>query len=566
MKKKDHKIYTHESIEASRLELIELFNTLKRQTCRVYRLSYESLKMLGATDGDELAVFKVYSNRKIFEMLDSKRLEIDNVYADQAFDIRPRMLEIRHGMTFKEFIDSNIGDRYPNARFIDRIYEEPEVIWSHFENMISKRLATKWNIRLDGQMLDEFIAITRQTVEALDEIKHKLRYLQFDVDEDFLFNRDKWMIEDNIVKAQTARIELEMSPAEKIRQEIADSATTLFTLMHKTFNIDYSQLESFEDLGSDELLDFKLFVDHDLARLAKSCGLDKSVSYLDDSFRLEPFGMNAADLTGFINFIESNDMLYSDIDKYAECKEISDKFVQMHRLHQTLKDTIRLYRMFEDEFKIFNANLVKTFNDGRKRRKIRRARTKHYDHYVERLEDISAELERSFNNTHYHLGNIYSVDSMYPWRVKDLSRPEFTELRDRSEVEIDKVLEKYDLEKDIIYVPRSFTLKPSKINIFEGMTLQEFIEANMSFKDRSTGIAEIVASCPIDELRYKIPNILIHRRATQQKTEKDIIALEDVIQKLRNTLREYASFRKEIRELNKQILREYRQSVRNRSV
>ena len=98
------------------------------------------------------------------------------------------------------------------------------------------------------------------------------------------------------------------------------------------------------------------------------------------------------------------------------------------------------------------------------------------------------------------------------------------------------------------------------------MTPKEFIETNMPPGSRITGIAEIVASYPVDELRYKIPNILIHRKATRQKTEKDIIALEDVIHKLRHVIGEYVSFRKEIRELNKQILREYRQSVRGRSV
>ena len=226
----------------------------------------------------------------------------------------------------------NIRDKYPNACFIDRIYDEPEVIWSRFDDMERKRLITKRRIQSDGQMLDEFIAIVRQAVEALESIKYKLRYLQFDVDEDFIFNRSEWMTADNIAKAQTERLELEMSPTEKIRQEIVDSVSTLFTLMHKRFSVDYSQLTVFEDLDSDELIDFKLFVDHELDRLAKKCELDKSVSYLDDSFRLEPFSLNATDLTSFINFIESNDILYSELDDYVMNKEISDKMIQMNQI------------------------------------------------------------------------------------------------------------------------------------------------------------------------------------------------------------------------------------------
>ena len=73
-KNQNLKIYTKESIDASRLELIRLFDSLQRLVCRVYRLSYESLKEIGDTNDDELAVFRVYSNRKIFELLDSKKI------------------------------------------------------------------------------------------------------------------------------------------------------------------------------------------------------------------------------------------------------------------------------------------------------------------------------------------------------------------------------------------------------------------------------------------------------------------------------------------------------------
>ena len=64
MQKKDGKIYTRESIEASRLELIRLFNTLQRQVCRVYRLSCESLKDIIETSDEELDLFKLYSDHK----------------------------------------------------------------------------------------------------------------------------------------------------------------------------------------------------------------------------------------------------------------------------------------------------------------------------------------------------------------------------------------------------------------------------------------------------------------------------------------------------------------------
>lgn len=561
-KNQNLKIYTRESIDASRLELIRLFDSLQRLVCRVYRLSYESLKEIGETNDDELAVFRVYSNRKIFELLDSRKLEVDNFYSNGTFDITPRMLDIRHYMTFEEFIDTNIRDKYPNACFIDRIYDEPEVIWSRFDDMECKRLITKRRIQSDGQMLDEFIAIVRQAVEALESIKYKLRYLQFDVDEDFVFNRSEWMVADNIAKAQAEQIELEMSPSEKIRQEIVDSVSTLFTLMHKRFSVDYSQLTVFEDLDSDELIDFKLFVDHELDRLAKKCGLDKSVSYLDYSFRLEPFSLNATDLTSFINFIESNDILYSELDNYVMNKEISDKMIQMNQILQSIDGTIRMYKAFDNKFTAFNDRLVKMFNDDRRKRAIRRARSKPYEHYIEELEDIAAELERSVGNAQWHLKAIYSIDSMYRQRLKDLTEEDYNEIKDRYELEIDKILEKYDLDKDVIFGTDSFSLRPSNLDISKDMSLQDFVQANIPLRNRSTGITETIASCPIDELRYKIPKILIRRRATKQKTEKDIIALKSVIDILRNVISEYVRFRSELRELNRHLLREYRQKCR----
>ena len=146
MQKKDDKIYTRESIEASRLELIRLFDTLQRQVCRVYRLSYESLKDLIETSDEELDLFKLYSDRKIFKLLDSNKLTIDNIYANGTFDVRPRMIDVKHYMTSDEFIDLNIRNKYPDATFIDRIYDEPEVIWSRFEDMIDKNLVSRWSM------------------------------------------------------------------------------------------------------------------------------------------------------------------------------------------------------------------------------------------------------------------------------------------------------------------------------------------------------------------------------------------------------------------------------------
>lgn len=179
-----------ESIDILRPELIRLFNTLQRQICRVYRVSYESLKLISDTNDEELSVFRVYSNRKIFELLDSGKLEIDNVYADGAFDIKPRMLAIRHYMTLEDFIGLNISESYPKAKVMDKLHLEPEVMWEKVDALIEQDLISKWDVRSDASYLRELVDRTKQAVEALDEIKPKLRYLQFDVDEDFIFKRD----------------------------------------------------------------------------------------------------------------------------------------------------------------------------------------------------------------------------------------------------------------------------------------------------------------------------------------------------------------------------------------
>lgn len=129
-----------ESIDVLRPELIRLFNTLQRQICRIYRVSYESLKLISDTNDEELSIFKVYSNRKIFELLDSGKLEIDNVYADGAFDVKPRMLAIRHYMSLEEFIGLNILESYPSSKVIDKLHLEPEVMWEKVDALMEQDL------------------------------------------------------------------------------------------------------------------------------------------------------------------------------------------------------------------------------------------------------------------------------------------------------------------------------------------------------------------------------------------------------------------------------------------
>lgn len=584
MQKKDDKIYTQESIEASRLELIRLFNTLQRQVCRVYRLSYESLKDIIETSDEELDLFKLYSDRKIFKLLDSNKLAIDNIYANGTFDIRPRILDVKHYMTFDEFVDLNIRNKYPNAAFIDRIYDEPEVIWSRFEDMIDKNLVTRWNIRMDGQMLDEFIGVVKQAVEALDDIRPKLQYLQFDVDEDFLFQRDEWMNYTVDICTKVQNEDSNKISARNLKAKLKDSFIRLQRRSYRRYEFDGCDVA--EICRPDSKYSKKIeCLELDLFNLFSKFSLKSALNQSDDDFYLTSSRLNVTKTTSFKQFIDEHiRSAYPDAKFLDKIREGSDSVwfdyvescynsgvasADIEQEFDTIRDCISEVDSVINDFDDFEKELQQMndefFNDCKEFLDTVGACVD--NDYGSRIRNLSAALKLEFNRLKLRLNSVYRVNYQSIERMKDLDTTKFEHFKEDIDIEIISALKRYALAKDKIYESSvSFELKPTTISIDRNTSLKRFVKSNLKKIHPDTMFIDEIYNISDESLIDKISKIAIDLVMTDYEIREEINVLVKFIELIELTNQSYDNFREELKELNAGLLEEYKSTYSEQSV
>ena len=584
MQKKDGKIYTQESIEASRLELIRLFNTLQRQVCRVYRLSYEPLKDIIETSDEELDLFKLYSDRKIFKLLDSNKLAIDNIYANGTFDIRPRILDVKHYMTFDEFVDLNIRTKYPDATFIDRIYDEPEVIWSRFEDMIDKNLVTRWNIRLDGQMLDEFIRVVKQTVEALDDIRPKLQYLQFDIDEDFLFRRDEWAnyAVDICTKVQNG--DSNKISARNLKAKLKDSFIRLQRRSYRRYEFDGCDVA--EICRQDSKYSKKIeCLELDLFNLLSKFSLKSVLNQSDDDFYLTSSRLNVTKTTSFKQFIDEYiRSAYPDAKFLDKIREGSDSvwFDYVESCYNSGVVSADIEQEFDTIRDCISEvdSVIKDFDDFEK--ELRQLNDEFFDDckelldnvgacvdndYDSRIRNLSAALKLEFNRLKLRLNSVYRVNYQSIERMKDLDATKFEHFKEDIDIEIISVLKRYALVKDKIYESSvSFELKPTTISIGRNTSLKRFVKSNLKKIHPDAMFIDEIYNISDESLIDKISKIAIDLVMTDYEIREEINVLVEFIELIELTNQAYDNFREELKELNAGLLEEYKSTYSDQSV
>ena len=593
MRKKDDKIYTRETIEASRLELIRLFNALHRQVCRVYRLSYESLKEISETNDAELDLFKIYADHKLFELLDARKLAVDNIYANGTFDIRPRMIDIKHYMTFDEFIDLNIKDRYPNARFIDRIYDEPDAIWSRFEDMLSKKLVNNWQLRLDGQMLDEFIDIVAQTVETLDEIRPKLQYLQFDVDEDFLFNRDEWTNYSADICTKVTNKDKDKIAARRLRAKLKDSFLRLQRRSHKLYEFDgYNVAEICRqdtknfDTQIKGLDLFKLLSKFDLKSERDSSKRDPSKQDKSkDDFYLISAKLGVTKTTSFKQFVNEQlrsaypdanflDRMCIESDPYwfdyvESCYNASRTNEDIEQEFDMIRDYIDYVDSVIQDFDDFDKELKKmsnTFSDECSE-SLDTCKALADNAYDSRIRHLSDMLKRAFYRLKWHLNSVYKVHYQTVKRLENLDNTKFEHFKEDIDLEIMNILKRYELEKDKIYkTTGSFELRPVKISISKDTSLQEFVEINLVNMFPGTMFIDQICIMPDDDLIERIARLSTCRAMTDDEIKNEIYMLVAFIELIKYINQSYSDVREALKEINSCLVDECNDAYGDQSV
>lgn len=577
-------IEAREAIEILRPDMIRLFDTLRRQICRVYRLNYDSLKEIRETSDDELNLFKLYSDHKIFELLDSNKLAIDNIYANGTFDVKPRMLDIRHYMTFEEFIGLNTRDGYHKASFIDKLYDEPSEMWERVDSMIEQGLISKWDVRSDASYLRELVEITRQAVEALDDIRPKLQYLQFDVDEDFLFKRDEWTNYAVDICAKVQRDDSAKISAKRLKSKLKDSFIRLQRRSYRRYGFDGCDTAEIcrpnskynESIGSLEL---------DLFNLLSKFSLKSVLNKSDDDFYLTSSKLNVTKATSFKQFVDDNiRSAYPDAKFIGKIREGSDSVwfdyvescynsgvasADIEQEFDTIRDYIRYVDSVINDFDEFDKTLQQmndelSDNCSELLDTVGECIDNDYD---SRIRNLSAALKLEFNRLKLRLNSVYRVSYQSIERMENLETTKFEHFKEDIDIEIINALKRYELEKDKIYEnTRSFELKPAKISVNRNTSLKKFVKSNLKKMHSDTMFIDEICTISDDSLIDEISKIAIDLVMTDYEIREEINVLVRSIALIEQANQAYDNFREELKELNAGLLDEYTSTYSGRSV
>lgn len=517
-------------------------------------------------------------------MLDSNKLAIDNIYANGTFDVRPRMLDVKHYMTFDEFIDLNVRNKYPDATFIDRIYDEPEVIWSRFEDMIDKNLVSRWNMRLDGQMLDEFICVVKRTVEALDDIKPKLQYLQFDVDEDFLFNRDEWTNYAADICTKTQNEDSNKISARRLKAELKDSFIRLQRRSYRRYEFDGCDAAEIcrPDSKYSKSIDS---LELDLFNLLSKFSLKSVLNQSDDDFYLTSSKLSITKNTSFKQFVDDHlRSAYPDAKFLDKIREESDS-VWFDYVESCYNSNIASVDIEQEFDMIRNCisevdSVIKDFDDFEK--ELRQMNDEFFDNYKDLLDNVgacvdndydsrirtlSAALKLEFNRLKLRLNSVYRANYQSIERMKDLDTTKFEHFKEDIDIEIISALKRYALMKDKIYESAvSFELKPTTISIGRNTSLKRFVKSNLKKIHPDSMFIDEIYNISDESLIDKISKIAIDLVMTDYEIREEINVLVKFIELIELTNQAYDNFREELKELNASLLEEYKSTYGDQSV
>lgn len=573
-----------EAIEILRPEMIRLFETLRRQICRVYRLDYESLKEIRETSDDELDLFKIYSDRKIFELLDSNKLAIDNIYANGTFDVKPRMLDIRHYMTFEEFIGFNTRDGYHTASFIDKLYDEPSEMWERVDFMMERGLISKWDVRSDASYLRELVEITRQAVEALDDIRPKLQYLQFDVDEDFLFKRDEWTDYAVDICAKVQRDDSAKISAKRLKSKLKDSFIRLQRRSYRRYEFDGCDVAEIcrPDSKYSKSIDS---LELDLFNLLSKFSLKSVLNQSDDDFYLTSSKLNVTKSTSFKQFVDDHiRSAYPDakfIDKIREgsdsvwfdyvesCYSSGVTSADIEQEFDVIRDCISYAESIINDFDDFEKEL-RQMNDeflDNRNKLIDTVGACVDNDYDSRIRNLSAALRLGFDRLKLRLKSVYRVSYQSIGQIEDLETAKFENFKEDIDIEIISALKRYELEKDKIYKStKSFELKPTKILINGNTFLKTFVKSNLKKIHPDAMFIDEICTISDDYLIDEISKIAIDLVMTDYEIREEINVLVEFIESIERANQAYDNFRKELKEISDGLPDEYTSTYGYRSV
>lgn len=540
-----------DSIRNERFALEMMHDYLRSLSTRIYEIDYRPLETLDNLDTVDLINFKRYIDSRFESLLETYHLKKNGRYDDSSFYIKTDLIRFRQSMTFKEFIDENFSRIYANVESVNMIdYDSEDIDRAQRKSKRYKAPVYK-ECEDELSMLKDFSQLVKDVVDSFDDFSEALDQLNSEILEEFELNRDKWYRADTDDTPNNF-VSNDRSIAET-RRETTLLLCKLSTLMHKRYSVDQRYINTLSRVRRIDLQDESI-------RLASKFGLEKVNTYYDNTFDLKPLNLNESDLYSFARFITENSVLDRELREYFDSKTISDDIVELNKFTNIIRDAIKMFKDFEDALEQFNDKLLKQDTKRKTTAKTSTQRICNDEQLIKKIRCLEDEVSRSFYNLRYNLDLTYSLDYWQLKSLNDLDKQSVKDFKEDVTLEVDRILKKYGLEKNVIFRSNSFRLRPVDLSISKTMLLQEFIGSNVSELYHDSMFIDSICDVSAEEIGNKIMTLLAEGIMTEQEVEKEIMDLNDFIETMQTLITAFFEFGDDIREINENLVDEYKSS------
>lgn len=534
------------SIRNERFALEMMYDYLRSLSTRIYEIDYRPLETLGNLDTVDLINFKRYIDSRFESLLETYHLKKNGRYDDSSFYIKTDLIRFRQSMTFKEFIDENFSRIYADAGSVNMIDYDSEDI-DRVQRKSKRYKASVYKECEDElSMLRDFSQLVKDVVDSFDDFSEALDQLNSEILEEFELNKDYWH------RDLTFNTLISDSAVSRMKHETISLLCRLFALMHKHYSPDRHYLNTLSRSERENLHE-------EMDQFARKYGLEIANTHYDGSFDLKPLNLSESDLTVFMKFIMNSGVLDQGLREYVENKDISDNIVELNRCTSAFRESIKMFKDFEDAFEQFNDKLLKRV--GHRKKALTKTSNALTDDIIERIENLTEALECAFYQLRRKTNSVYKVHYHSIKTMTDVDIEDFEHFRDDIDLEIDRILSSYNLRKDkISNITGTFELNPAKLAISKDTSLLEFVDTNLTRFHYDIMFIDSICYTPAKALSDKIITLVLDKIMTEKEVEKEFKILSDFIEAINDTTQAYDNFRTELDEINASLVDEYKSS------
>lgn len=548
-----------EAVDELQPALRSLHQDLIVQYRHLYKIDYSPLGFDRSTDLQEIVRFKNYTDDKLNFLLRSHHLIKNGTYIDDSFSVKSSLVQLKTTMDFDEFIMDNLLQLYPFDLTLHEIYADDGPL---------KSRALRDKSLVDA--IEKLKNSAKLSVESFDKLEDSMHDFNFNVYEDYTYNRDKWS-NDRVYKS-----EMDCREAKRLRAKLKDAFIKLQKRVQRTYELDDCDVSMICRPDSKDF-DIDRTLSSDLNIILRRHSLTNKHRFYDDDFYLTSTKLDVTDIMSFKQFIDSNLSgrlsseffnelrIESDTNWYSY---VDDCFnTELHNSEDNGFDTLREFIESAnsaiidfDNFEIELRDLARRVSEL----DTALADTHHTiidDDYASQISELSRLTSGVFHRLKWRLASTHRIRFKQLKAIKGLSRTDLDDFKEDINARVDILLTNKLLKKDkIAKFTKSFALKPIIITIEDNSTLRDFLELNFNGMNPDTMFIHDICSISDRDLADKILDMRMSKAMTDQEIRKEFKKLIDFIETVKDVNQSFNDVRREINEINASMVEECMQT------